>query len=92
MKRKKSDNTPDHAKELLYSARRNDALLGRREVNKERRLRQEVTADDITDLDSVEEDGQVMLRETRPLWRTPTKMQLLQCLMNLGTSEKARLS
>ena len=30
---------------------------------------QEVTADDITDLDSVEEDGQMMLRETRTLWQ-----------------------
>ena len=92
MKRKKSDNTPDHAKELLYSARRNDALLGRREVNKERRLRQEVTADDITDLDLVEEDGQVMSVRQDLYGGHQPKLQLLQCLTNLRTSQKARLS
>ena len=30
----------------------------------------QVTADDMSDLESVEEDGQMMLHKKRPLWRT----------------------
>ena len=32
----------------------------------------QVTADDMSDLESVEEDGQMMLYKKRPLWQTPT--------------------
>ena len=34
---------------------------------------QEVTLGNKSDLETVEEDGQMMLRKKRPLWWTPTK-------------------
>ena len=52
---------------------------------------QEVTADDITDLDSVEEDGQMMLRETRPLWRTPTKTAAFAVLDEFKNIAKSKV-
>ena len=51
----------DHDKDHLHSARRHDAFLGHRKVSKERSLHQDLmqedTVDDMSDLESVEEDS-----------------------------------
>ena len=42
----------------------------------------------MSDLESVEEDGQMMLHKKRPLWLAQPELQLLHCWMSLGTSKK----
>ena len=47
----------------------------------------------MTDLESVEEDGQMMLRKKRPLWQTPTRTATLAVLDGIRNFEKkARFS
>ena len=93
--KEKSDDTRDHDKERRQSARRHDAFLGRRKVSKERSLHEdlmkEMTADDMSDLESGEEDGQMVLRKKRPIWRTPTKTAAFASLDEFRNIEKKRV-
>ena len=49
---------------------------------------QEVTLGDKCDLESVKEDGQMMLRKNRPLWWTPTKTAAFAVLEGIRNIEK----
>ena len=49
---------------------------------------QEVTADDMSYLESVEEDGQMMFRKKIPLWQTPTKTAAFAVLDEFRNIEK----
>ena len=53
---------------------------------------QEVTADDMSYLESVEEDGQMMFRKKIPLWQTPTKTAAFAVLDEFRNIENWGLS
>ena len=93
-RRREKNNTRDHDKERRHSARQHDALVGRRRVSKGRSLHedlmQEMAADTMSDLESGEEDGLMVLLKKRLTWWTPAKTAAFVSLDVFQNIEKKR--